>query len=155
MRTTPIAGVPDTGATSRKRRSVWITGLLVFAAAGIVDGVIAVVAEFAGVDMTVVPKGGQAMLVGVGPVLLALLISVAIGTLTLAAVGRRRSSRWRFLAIAGFGLSIVSIAAPLSAQATATTTATLAAMHIVAGLIWFVALWQGARSQHPTEQSAA
>ncbi|MGJ7559960.1 DUF6069 family protein [Brevibacterium casei] len=154
MRTTPIASVPDARSTSRKRRSVWSTGMVVFAAAGIVDGVIAVVAGSTGVEMTVVPQGGPAMLVGVGAVLLALFISVAIGTLTLAAVGRRRSSRWRFLAIVGFGLSIVSIAAPLSAQATGTTTATLVAMHIVAGLIWFVALWQGAKSQYPTEQSA-
>ncbi|RAE89345.1 hypothetical protein DN545_40425, partial [Burkholderia multivorans] len=100
-------------------------------------------------------KGGPTMHVGVGPVLLALLISVAIGTLTLAAVGRRRPSRWRFLAIVGFGLSIVSITAPLSAQATGTTTETLAAMHIVAGLIWFGALWQGARAQNPTEKPAA
>lgn len=94
------------------------------------------------------------MIVGIGAVLLALVVSVAIGTLTLAAIGRGRSSRWRFLAVVGFGLSAVSIAAPLSVQATEATTATLAAMHIVAGLIWFVALWRGAKSQHTTEQSA-
>lgn len=154
MRTPSIANDSATEPRSQKRRSVWSTGLFVFAAAGIVDGVIAVVAGLAGVDMTVVPQGGPTMIVGIGAVLLALVVSVAIGTLTLAAIGRGRSSRWRFLAVVGFGLSAVSIAAPLSVQATEATTATLAAMHIVAGLIWFAALWRGAKSQHTTEQSA-
>ncbi|MEV6073017.1 DUF6069 family protein [Nocardia sp. NPDC052001] len=125
-----------------KRRSPWGTGGVVFVAAVITDLVIFGVAELAGADMVVTPRGGRTMTIGVGMIVGALFVAIAIATVALVLLAGRGQSFRRLLATGGLALSLLSIVLVLAAGATVETKTALASMHIVTGLIWFVALWR-------------
>lgn len=125
---------------TRQRQSSWRTGVVVFAIAATVDLVILGVVRLAGADMTATPSGGQTMTIGIGAILLALLVTITIGTVVLAFVARTHESRWRLMATVGLVIGVVSIAAPLTAEATIGTKVALASMHVTPALIWFAAL---------------
>lgn len=126
----------------RKRRSPWGTGGFVFVAAVITDLVIFGIAELAGADMVVTPRGGRTMTIGVGMIVGALFVAIAIATVALVLLAGRGESFRRLLAAGGLALGLLSIVLVLAAGATIETKIALASMHIAAALIWFVALWR-------------
>ncbi|MFB8003510.1 DUF6069 family protein [Nocardia sp. NPDC056000] len=127
-----------------RRQSPWRTGVFVFATAAITDLVIFGIAKLAGADMVVTPRGGRTMTIGIGTIIGALFVAIALATLALAFLTRHRESLRRVLAAGGLAVGITSIALVLTAGATVETKIALASMHTVAGLIWFIALWRPA-----------
>ena len=45
----------------------------------------------------------------------------------------------------GLALGLITIVMPVSANATVATTMTLATMHLITGLVWFIVVWRAAR----------
>lgn len=121
--------------------SVWRAGMLTAVLAVVLALVVLGVALLSGADMNVQPSGGrQSMPVGVVPVVFTVLLAVALGTALLAVLGRRGAKWWRTLAVAGLVSGVVSVVIPLTATADIGTKLALAAMHVVAGAVWYVVL---------------
>ncbi|MFB7718681.1 DUF6069 family protein [Nocardia sp. NPDC056100] len=127
---------------SEKRQSPWRTGVFAFATAAITDLVIFGIAKLAGADMVVTPRGGRTMTVGIGVIVSALFVAIAIATLALRFLTAHGESRRRALAAGGLAVGLISIALVLTAGATVETKIALASMHTAAGLIWFIAVWR-------------
>lgn len=125
-----------------ERRSAWRTGGVVFVAAVITDLAILGIAELAGADMVVTPHGGRTMTIGIGMIVGALFVAVAIATLALVFLAERGQPLRRALAAGGLAVGLISIVLVLTAAATVDTKIALASIHIATGLIWFIALWR-------------
>ncbi|MGC3953158.1 MAG: DUF6069 family protein [Propionicimonas sp.] len=104
-------------------------------AAVVVNVVVLFIGQAAGAALV---AGGQP--VGVVQVIIATLVTFALGAGLLWLVARRRPDGVRLLAWIGLGLGVVSVIAPLTMAAGLATGLTLAPMHLVAGIAWFVAV---------------
>lgn len=121
--------------------SAWRAGMLTAVLAVVLALVVLGVALLAGADMKVQPSGGrESMAVGVVPVVVTVLLAVTLGTALLAVLSRRGAKWWRTLAVAGLVIGVVSVVIPLTATADVGTKLALAAMHVVAGAVWYVVL---------------
>lgn len=124
-----------------RRRSVWRTGAVAAAVAASVN--IAFWLLGRGLDLRfVVPgrDGGSPIDVGLFAVLATTVVPIAVGT-ALFAGALRRGRRWpQRLLWAAAVAAVGSLAMPLSADADGGTTAMLAAMHVVAGATFVVAM---------------
>lgn len=124
-----------------RRRSVWTTGAV---AAGVAASMnIAIWLLGRGFDVRfVVPgrDGGSPIDVELFAVLASTVVPIAVGT-ALFAGALRRGRRWpRRVLWAAAVVAVGSLAMPLSADADGATTALLAAMHVVAGATFVVAM---------------
>jgi hypothetical protein len=97
-------------------------------------------AAFAGTPLDVVRADGRETTVSASTVVVSVMIAVGIGTLLLAAVGKRSRRAWLAVAAAGPVVALASLAAPLTSEAASVTTVLLVAMHLVCGLAWATVL---------------
>lgn len=103
-----------------------------------------------GADMVVASSAGEPPVrVGVGPVVLMSVGPALLGGVVLRFVRRRGVLAWRVVGWLGLALGLASTAMPLSVVATSATTATLALMHVVAGLTWFTAMHRAVTREAP------
>lgn len=88
----------------------------------------------------------------IGPAIVAItsIGPLLLGGLVLWLVGRRGRRSWLAVGRLGLALGVVTVVMPVSAVATTGTTLTLAAMHVVTGLVWFVLV----RTAQPRAQAA-
>ncbi len=87
--------------------------------------------------------------VGVAQVIIATGVTFALGTGLLWLVARRRPGGVQLLAWIGLGLGAVSTIAPLTMATDLTAGLTLAAMHLAAGIAWFVAVRRSGEQAEP------
>lgn len=112
-------------------------GAVVLAASAVANLLALVVGQLAGADMRVTNPAGQTTEVGVVTVLLMTAGPLLLGTAALAVATRWGSRGWTALAWTGLALGLVTVAMPLSVEASADTRLTLASMHVVVGAVWF------------------
>lgn len=91
-----------------------------------------------------VTMGGQTITVTPIHVLATTLIALALGLLAAILVRRWGPVALRTLAVVGAAVGVVSAGAPLQADTDTSTAVALAAMHVLTGLIWLIALWRAA-----------
>jgi putative copper export protein len=85
--------------------------------------------------------GGAEVQVGVGPVVVATLLGLAVGFAVAAVLVARRAARAvRLAQLVGAVLAVLSIVGPLTADTDATTRVALALMHVVCGAAYVLAL---------------
>jgi hypothetical protein len=97
-------------------------------------------ASFAGTPLDVVRADGRTVVVSASNVAVSVMLAVGLGTVLLAAVGRRSRRAWLAVAAAGPVVALASLAAPLTSEAAPVTTVLLVAMHLVCGLAWATVL---------------
>lgn len=114
-------------------------GGLVAATALVGNLAILLVGWLAGADREVT-QAGDTQVVGVATVVVASLVPVLLGTLALAVTARWGRRAWAVLAWVGLVLAVLTIVNPFLVEATLATRVTLAAMHVVSGATWFVAI---------------
>ncbi|GAB7193065.1 hypothetical protein NUM3379_37740 [Kineococcus sp. NUM-3379] len=123
-----------------------LRGLVPTAALAVTANLIALVAgRFAGADMVVRQPGAAAQTIGVVHVVVATLVGLAAGALLLLVLRNRGPRAWTALAIAGLVVGLATTPAPFSTAAGTGTQVTLAAMHVLAGLVWFLRVRRGPR----------
>ena len=116
-------------------RPVSIAVPIAAVAAAVVNVIVYFIGQAAGAALV---AGGQP--VGVAQVIIATLVTFALGAGLLWLVARRHPDGARLLAWIGLGLGVVSVIAPLTMAADLATGLTLVPMHLVAGIAWFVAV---------------
>lgn len=102
------------------------------------------IAAIADVDLTV-RSGGTVMEIGVLAVAASTLLALVIGGLVTVLAARRSPRAPGLLAWVGLAVAVVSLAAPLNADATVGTRVALSAMHLLAGFAWWASLRRGDR----------
>jgi hypothetical protein len=123
------------------RTSAWTAGIAI-----VLNLIVLSVGRVAGADMNVQPPGSAApMIIGVVPVVATVLVPLLIGTALLIGVRRRGTRAWLLLAAVGLAFGLITIVMPVLATATVATTMTLATMHVITGLVWFILVWRAAR----------
>lgn len=133
---------PPVSATTGRTLRTGMTSLAVALAANLV---ILAVARLLGADMTVHrPGAGSPMTIGIGPVTVATVLPVLIATLLLLPLRRRVARAWRPMAYAGLVVGLLSVVLPFTVVAEGDTRTSLAAMHVVTGLVWFVVVGRAA-----------
>jgi hypothetical protein len=97
------------------------------------------VATLAGATMLVRQGAGQpAMRISIALVVVTTLVPVLAGTLLLIPARGWGARGWRAVAAVGLALGLLSVALPLSTQASPGTHLALVSMHVIAGVTWFV-----------------
>jgi hypothetical protein len=138
--TSPVQG---TGAPSAGR--TWRVGATATGIAVAVNLVVLAVARLAGEEMTVrFDDAATPMTIGVLLVASTTLVPLALPTLVLLALRRRSARAWRGLAVTGLVVGLVTVPLPLTVLAAGGTQATLAAMHVITGVAWFVVVRRAA-----------
>ena len=123
------------------RTGAWTAGIAIG-----INLIVLGVGRVAGADMSVQPPGSAApMIIGVVPVVATVLVPLLIATALLIVVRRRGARAWRLLAAVGLAIGLITIVMPVLATATVATTVTLATMHVITGLVWFILVWRAAR----------
>lgn len=121
--------------------SPWRTVLPAAAVIAVGNVVVLGIGHLLGADMLVARSAGTAVTeVGVGPVLLMSVLPTVLGGLALWFVRRRGIRAWRAVGWLGLALGLVTVPMPFVVEASTGTSATLGAMHLVAGLAWFAAV---------------
>ena len=114
-------------------------GLVALVTAVVVNIVIVEAGTAVGADLEVT-QGGATMRIGI-PMVMAMTIGpLVVGTVVLAVAGRWGAHAWHLLAWAGLAIGVLTAAAPLLSDASVPTRLTLAVMHVVVGLAWFLAV---------------
>jgi len=90
----------------------------------------------------VVTRGGSAMQIGALPVVASTVLPMLVGGGLLALLAHRTPRAWPVLAWLGVALAVATLPMSLLADATTGTRVGLAAMHLVAGAVWWTALTQ-------------
>lgn len=157
MPTPPRATPPGTtsgnsgGAPSRTevgRAAVVRVGAVVAVAAVLANLLSLLIGRLVGADMVIGQPDGPTQTVGPVPVVVATLVGTVVGTVLLLLLGRRRRRVWTAVAIVGLVVGLATVLAPLSMPAETATHLTLAAMHVLTGLIWFLLVHRAARTRH-------
>lgn len=116
----------------------WRTALTAGVAIVAINLVLLGLGHLLGADMRVAQSAGSpATQVGLGEVLAMSLAPTALGGLALWLATRRGLGAWRGVGWSGLALGLLTVPMPYSVTATAGTAATLAGMHVAAGLVWF------------------
>lgn len=140
----PPADSVTTGlAETRARRPSAVTvlriGTVVALASAILNLVIFAIARAADTNLLVrQPGAAEAIQISAGAVVTVTLAPVILGTLALFVARRWGARGWRVLARAGLAIGLITVAMPLSMEADNATRLTLASMHIVVGVVWFL-----------------
>lgn len=88
--------------------------------------------------MSVVQPGAtEAIEFGAVIVALGTVIPLALGTAALALATRWGSRGWVAVAWLGLAVGLLTTVSPFTVVASTSTSVTLAAMHVVAGVVWF------------------
>ncbi len=124
-RTSP-AFAPSAGRT-------WRTGLTSIVIALAANLAVLAVAVLAGAEMVAAKMSINAFFVAVNTV-----VPLLIATLVLLPLRRWGARAWRVLATTGLAIGLVSSAAPFTVSAEDLTRASLAAMHVITGVVWFL-----------------
>ncbi|SDI09105.1 hypothetical protein SAMN05192558_101670 [Actinokineospora alba] len=114
-------------------------GGLATIAAGLGNLLALVIGRLAGADMSVLQPGAtEAIEIGVVIVALGTVVPFALGTATLALTTRWGRRGWTAVAWLGLAVGLLTTVSPFTVEASTSTSATLAAMHVVSGVVWFV-----------------
>ncbi|NAZ76318.1 hypothetical protein GTQ99_12975 [Kineococcus sp. T13] len=146
----PSPSTTAPGTPSRARvgpAAVLRVGALAAGCALVANLLALLVGRLAGADMVVGRPGSAGQEVGPAPVVVATLVGLAAGTVLLLVLRARGARAWTAVAVAGLVAGVVTTAAPLSMDAGTTTRVTLAAMHVLTGLAWFVVVRRAARTR--------
>lgn len=102
-----------------------------------------------GADMRVAQTAGAVPTqIGVGPVLLMSILPAVLGGLALWLAARRGPAAWRAVGWLGLALGVLTVPMPFMVQASTGTSITLASMHLVAGVLWLIAVRRAATHLH-------
>lgn len=119
----------------------------VAAAVGVAGNLLVLlVGKTAGAELVVTQPGQDPMTIGVAAVVVSTAVAFALGILLLAATARLGLRAWTVLSWVGLAFGLLTVVAPFAAEATTGTALTLATMHLVGGLVWFVAVRRGRRA---------
>jgi hypothetical protein len=103
------------------------------------------VATLAGADMVVRQSASQpAMHISSLLVTVTVLVPVLAGTLLLLPARRWGTRGWLALAAAGMALGVLSVVIPLAMEVEPGTRLTLASMHVITGVSWFLVVRRAA-----------
>lgn len=91
------------------------------------------------VDFVVIPPGDERVTVALPVVAVMTLVPLLVGGVLLAVAGRRVGV-WNVLAWIGLAVGLLSAVGPLDSAVQTSTGVTLALMHVVTGLAWFLAV---------------
>lgn len=146
--TTPSTTAPGTPPRAGvEPAAVLRVGAIAAVTAVIANLLALLVGRLAGADMVVGQPGGAAQTVGPVPVVVATLVGFTAGTILLLVLRDRGARVWTAVAVAGLVAGVVTVVAPLSMDAGSTTRVTLAAMHVIAGLVWFLSVRRTVRTR--------
>lgn len=139
----PEVSVTTELVETRARRPSAVTvlriGATVALASTILNLLILTVARAADTELLVrQPGAAEAMQISAGAVVTMTLAAVILGTLALLVARRWGARGWRVLARAGLAIGLITVVMPLSVDADSATRLTLASMHIVVGVVWFL-----------------
>lgn len=143
MRTSTIEGLDQMTASTvptaaGPRRLVPALGAAA-AAVLVVNVVLWAVARATDTDL-VVTVSGDTQAIGLGMVAAMTVVPFLLGALLLLATRRSAARVWPALAWAGLVLGVLSVAAPLSAEADTGVKVLLSLMHLAAAAGWFTAV---------------
>jgi hypothetical protein len=108
--------------------------------AAVANSIVWAVARLAGADFEVTANDSTQD-IGLPTVLATTLAPLVLATFALW-VTRRKPSAWRVLAWVGLAIGVLSIVAPIAAEATAGTTTALVTMHLITGMAWFAGVFR-------------
>ena len=131
--------------TTTRPADVLRLGALAAIIAVLADLTVLLAGRLGGADMVVTQPGGASQTVGVAPVVLASLIGIVLGTVLLLVLRDRGRRAWTVVAVVGLVLGLATVPAPFSMTAGTGTQLTLAAMHVVTAIVWFLVVRRGAR----------
>lgn len=127
----------------------WRTALAAAAVIAAANLVVLGIGHLSGADMQVAQTAAAAPnQVGLGSVLLMSVAPAILGGLALQLAARRGVRAWRTVGWLGLALGLLTIPMPFTVQASAGTSVTLAGMHLVAGLVWLIAVRRAAAHRH-------
>jgi hypothetical protein len=128
-------------AVTRTAGSALRAGLLVGLIALAGNLLVYAVARLADVNLEVAqPNSDSSQVVGVAEVAGMTIGALVLGALLLVAVARWHPGAWRAVAWLGLALGLLTVPMPLSMEAETAVKVTLASMHVIAGVAWFVVL---------------
>lgn len=136
------AEAPVTG-----RHRIVRTLLVITAVAVVLNLVAYALGHLAGADMRVTQPGGATSAVVIPAVLLMTIVPLVIGGLLLVAAARFWRPGVRVLRWLGLAVGVLTVPMPLFSNATPVTVATLAMMHVIVGVVWFIGV---GRAERPT-----
>ena len=146
MSNVSIPSATSATAPSTTLRRAWQAGLTSTAVAAATNLGVLAVARLAGADMVVQPQStDQAITVGAGSVVVMTVVPLLLATLLLLPLRRWGPAAWRALALGGLVIGVATVVMPFTVSAAAGTASGLALMHVVAGVVWFVAVRRAAR----------
>lgn len=109
------------------------------------------IGALAGADLEVAQSAGEApMDIGAGMVVVMSLGPLLLGGLVLWLAGSRGRGAWNAVGWLGLALGIITVVMPIGAVATTGTTVTLASMHVIAGVLWVLAVRRERLAGHET-----
>lgn len=121
-------------------------GIRAVIGAGVLNLLVLVVGRLAGANMSVVRTGAtDAMEIGAGIVVLMTVLPLALGTAALALATRWGSRGWATVGWLGLAVGLLTTVMPFTVDASTSTAVTLAVMHVVAGVVWFVLVRRSSR----------
>ena len=128
---------------AQPRDSFLTRGLAAAGIAAVVNLGILGVATLAGASMRVTPPPGSSMQISIMPVLLMSLMPFTVSLLITWLLARHWPRVTSPLAWAGLAFAVVSTASPLLLADDLGARISLALMHLVVGIAWFVAVRRG------------
>lgn len=122
-----------------------LSGMISLGVALAANLVVLGVARLADADMVVRRDASSLpMTVGVGLVVVTTVLPCLLATLLLLPLRRWGARAWRAMAFVGLAIGILTVPLPLSMVSEGGTRASLASMHVLTGLIWFVVISRAA-----------
>jgi len=125
-------------------RPFWLAGLVGAAVAAVVNLVVFALGRAADVPFVVTGNGSTTQ-IGAGPVAFVSVLSLLVGTVFAVLLARRGSRARRLAQAIGAAVALVSIAGPATQADEASTAVLLAAMHVIAGVVYVAAVEVAAR----------
>ncbi len=111
------------------------------AAAVLINLLVYAVGRAAGAELEVTqPRADGPMAIGPDNILLVTVLPILLGGIILAVATRRGARAWIVLGWTGLLVGVLTIVMPFTVIATTATRVTLATMHLITGVAWFVAL---------------
>ncbi len=130
-----LAAAPPTQTV----RGALTVGAVAAIGAAVGNLLVLLVGRLAGADMSVVQAGAtEAMTLDAGLVALMTALPVAMGTAALAVATRWGRRGWMTVGWLGLAVGLLTTVSPFTVGATTSTAVTLAGMHVVTGVVWFV-----------------
>lgn len=132
-----------------ERRTPTVKGALnigLTAAIGAVAGNLLVLlgGRLAGADMSVLQPGASEPLeLGVAVVALMTALPLTLGTAALALATRWGRRGWTILGWLGLAVGLLTTVSPFTVEASTATAVTLAFMHVMPGVVWFLLVRRG------------